>query len=91
MVVSAIVGAIGEVTAKGIGMAGAGMVGKVGSYLVVDAIKGDDPPTISHAFIAEASQSDSDSLVNVNLGAGVGSVVVITVMLIGLYCVKRTG
>ena len=91
MVVPAIIGAIGAATAKGIGMAGAGMAGGVESYLLVNAIKRDPPPTVSHAFIAEASQLDSGFLVNINLRGGIVTVVVITVILIGLYFVNRTG
>ena len=65
-------------------MAGAGMAGGVGSYLVVDDFKGYPPLTVSYFFIAEASQSDSDSHININLRGvwGMGRMVVIKIVLI---------
>ena len=46
----------------------------VGTYYVVNAINGDNPPTISLAFIAQVSKTDSDIVINANLGGGVGTV-----------------
>ena len=66
-IIAAIPAGIGAAVAKSMATVGGSIAGGVASYYIIDSIRDEDQPQISHAILTSASENKSDSLLAVNL------------------------
>ena len=68
IIAASIPAGIAAAVGKSAATVGLGAAGGVAFYYIIDSVKGNDQPLISHAILTSASETKSDSLLAVNFG-----------------------
>ena len=84
-IIAAISVGIVAAVVKGTATVGGSIAGGVASYYIMDSIRGEDQPQISHAILTSASENKYDSLSALNFGGAESGLILMTILIVAAF------
>ena len=91
IIAGAIPAGIAAAVGKSAATVGLSAAGGVASYYIIDSVRGNDQPMISHTILTSASETKSDSLLAVNFGGAESGLVLITILIVAAFLTYKCG